>query len=589
MKNISKIVRLSKPLHNLIIILCVLIVASSMIDLVAPLLSKGIVDQIVAQVQGKNGDIGKLTVLIAITFIMNFLGVLLTSISDRMGDHLAGRMRKFLTEKFYHKVLTLPQSYFDSEISGKIMNQLTRGIYQIQMFTNSFTNFLFPSLLQSVFTIGAMAFYSIPVAFFIFLLFPIYYFLTEKSTKKWGEQEVLKNKIEDVTRGRIQEVIGNIKLVKSFNNEKAEYSIISKNLEESNKIYAIQSRNFHIFDFLRNLSLIVILIIVNIIIFYQTFTGQMSIGVMVLLLQLINMARRPLFAMSFILSRLQEADSGSKEYLEVLELPSKEHFEKKAELIEFKNPEIVFNHVSFKYEQSEMVLKDINFKLAKGEKVALVGHSGVGKSTIVNLILKFYEPTDGYITIDGKKYQNLEHEVIRNNIALVFQENELFSSTIRENVAYGSPKISDEDIITALKQANAYDFVMKLPKGLDSEVGERGVKLSGGQKQRIQIARAILKDAQILILDEATSSLDSKSEFEVQEALENLMKNRLVLIIAHRFSTIQNVDTVMVIDNGVIADYGSPKELSARPGVYHDLLQYQVEGNKKLLAQFEIY
>ena len=156
-----------------------------------------------AQVQSKNGDIGKLTLLIAITFIMNFLGVLLTAISDRMGDHLAGRMRKFLTEKFYHKVLTLPQSYFDSEISGKIMNQLTRGIYQIQMFTNSFTNFLFPSLLQSVFTIGAMAFYSIPVAFFIFLLFPIYYFLTEKSTKKWGEQEVLKNKIEDVTRGVI--------------------------------------------------------------------------------------------------------------------------------------------------------------------------------------------------------------------------------------------------------------------------------------------------------------------------------------------------------------------------------------------------
>ncbi len=582
-------IRLSKPLHNLIIILCVLIVASSLLDLVSPLLSKEIVDQIVAQVQGGKGNMTTLGILIAVTFIMNFLGVLLTAIGDRMGDHLAGRMRKFLTEKFYHKVLTLPQSYFDSEISGKIMNQLTRGIYQIQMFTNSFTNFLFPSLLQSVFTIAAMAFYSIPVAFFIFLLFPIYYFLTEKSTKKWGEQEVLKNKIEDVTRGRIQEVIGNIKLVKSFNNEKAEYTIISKNLEESNRIYAVQSRNFHIFDFLRNLSLIVILIIVNIIIFYQTFTGQMSLGVMVLLLQLINMARRPLFAMSFILSRLQEADSGSKEYLEVLDLPSKEHYEKKVDMTVFKNPAIEFSHVSFKYEQSEMVLKDITFKLKKGEKVALVGHSGVGKSTIVNLILKFYEPTEGFISIDGKKYQDLEHKVIRNNIALVFQENELFSSTIRENVAYRSPEIKDEDIITALKQANAYDFVMKLPKGLDSEVGERGVKLSGGQKQRIQIARAILKDAQILILDEATSSLDSKSEFEVQEALENLMKNRLVLIIAHRFSTIQNVDTVMVIDKGIIADYGSPKELSTRPGVYHDLLQYQVEGNKKLLAQFEIY
>ena len=187
-----------------------------------------------------------------------------------------------------------------------------------------------------------------------------------------------------------------------------------------------------------------------------------------------------------------------------------------------------------------------------------------------------------------KNYKDLDHHTIRDNIALVFQENELFSSTIKENVSYGT-HANEEQIINALRQANAYDFVMKLPHKLESEVGERGVRLSGGQKQRIQIARAILKNSPILILDEATSSLDSKSEAEVQAALENLMKNRLVIIIAHRFSTIRNVNKIIVIEQGKIVDAGNPQELSAREGIYKDLLNYQIEGNKKLLEQFEIY
>jgi ATP-binding cassette subfamily B protein len=178
---------------------------------------------------------------------------------------------------------------------------------------------------------------------------------------------------------------------------------------------------------------------------------------------------------------------------------------------------------------------------------------------------------------------------VRDNIALVFQENELFSSTIRENVSYGKPKATEKEIINALKLANAHDFVIKLPKGLDSEIGERGVRLSGGQKQRIQIARAILKNAPILILDEATSSLDAKSEREVQVALETLMKDRLTIIIAHRFSTIQNVDKIIVVEDGKIANYGTPQELSSQKGLYSELLRYQIEGNKKLLENFELY
>lgn len=589
MKNIIQIIRLSKPLHSLFIILSFLIVLSAAQELIAPIFSKLIVDEITAHLQNRSGDFSRMIYLILLAFGLSFLGIVVTSISERLGDHVAGKLRKFLTETYYNKVLMLPQSYFDTELSGKIVNQLNRGIFTIQTFLNQSTNFILPTFLQSILTIALLAKYSWPTALAIFLLFPLYLAISYYSSKKWGEREVEKNAIEDYLRARIQEVIGNIKVVKSFNNERSESTLVANKLGNSNTIYAKQSLTFHIFDFLRNLSLISVLLIINVIVFRNAFNGLITIGEMVLILQLVNQARRPLFAMSFILQGLQTAESGSKEFLEVLALPSKEDFTSNIKLEKLTDPTIQFSHVSFKYESSEVVLKDANFTLGKQEKVALVGHSGAGKSTIVNLILKFYEPTSGVISLKDKNYGDLSEKFIRHNIALVFQENELFSSTIRENVAYGSYGISDEQVTKALKLANAYDFVMQLPNGLDSEVGERGVRLSGGQKQRIQIARAILKDSPILILDEATSSLDAKSEKEVQDALENLMKNRLVLIIAHRFSTIQNVHKIIVLDNGEIIDSGTPKELAERPGIYKDLLTYQIEGNKKLLKEFELY
>lgn len=589
MKNIANIIKISKPLHHLVAILAVLILLSSALALIAPILSKSIVDQIVAQIQHKGGNVHQLIFLIVIAFLANLLSLILNTISDRLGDHFAGKLRQFLTERFYDKVLTLPQSYFDSEVSGKIVNQLARGIQSIQTFLNGASNFMLPTFLQSIFTIAVLAYYNIPIAIFTFILFPIYLILSYYSTVRWGKEEIKKNQIEDVTRGRIQEVIANMPLVKSFINEIQEFKTLSQNLTKINQIYEKQSQTYHIFDFFRGLSLNIILFAINLVVFYNTFQGHLSIGEMVLILQLVNQARIPLFAMSFILTQVQMAESGSKEYFEILSLQSKEDYAKHIQLARVKDPTIRFHHVSFNYENSDTVLKDVSFTITSKETVALVGHSGAGKSTIVNLILKFYEPMKGEIFLKDKTYTRLEAKYIRHNIALVFQENELFSSTIQENVAYGKLDATDEEIIKAIKLANAWDFVQKLPKGIDSQVGERGVRLSGGQKQRIQIARAILKDAPILILDEATSSLDAKSEKEVQDALGNLMKNKLVIIIAHRFSTIQNVDKILVIDNGMIVDSGSPPELSKKKGIYSDLLHYQIEGNKKLLESFEIY
>jgi len=588
-KNIIRIIKISKPLHHLVALLAILIVTSSLLNLAAPILSKFIVDEIVARIQGQGGDLNRLIFLIVLSFVMSFAGLVTTVVTERIGDHFQGRLRKFLTERFYDKVLTLPQSYFDSEISGKIVNQLNRGIQSVYGFLNTASNFIIPTLLQSILTVIVLAYYNLPIAFFTFILFPIYLTLSYYSTVKWGQEEVKKNQIEDVTRGRISEVISNIKLVKSFVTEKQEFKTVEKNLDEINKIYARQSRTFHIFDFFRGLSLIIILFAINVVVFYNTFIGALTIGEMVLILQLVNQARLPLFAMSFILTQVQMAEAGSKEFFEVMALTSNENYKKELQTKQLEDPTLRFKNVRFQYEGSGIVLDDVSFFIDRKESVALVGHSGAGKSTIINLILKFYEPTKGDIFLKDNNYKNLDAGTVRQNIALVFQENELFSSTIRENVAYGTRGAMKKDIVKALKLANAYDFVMKLPKGLDSEVGERGVKLSGGQKQRIQIARAILKNAPILILDEATSSLDAKSEKEVQAGLKNLMKNKLVIIIAHRFSTIQNVEKIIVIDRGRIVDYGSPQELAHREGIYKDLLTYQIEGNKKLLESYEIY
>jgi len=589
MKNIFKIIKISKPLHYLVFTLSLLILITSILDLIAPILSKFIVDDIVKNIQYKNGSISHLALLIGMAFLSSLIGLILSTLSDRLGDHTAGELRKFLTEKFYHKVLTLPQSYFDSEISGKIINQLNRGISSIQDFMNTLSNFILPAVLQSIFTVIVLAFYNIPIAIFTLLLFPVYMIISYYSTVRWGQEEIAKNKIEDLNRGRIQEVISNMSLVKSFNNELQEFKTIVNNLTGINKIYAKQSKTFHIFDFFRGLSLNIVLLLINIIVFYNTYKGSLSLGEMVLILQLVAQARRPLFAMSFILTRIQTAESGSKEFFEVLKLESTENFEATETFEKIRDAAIEFKNISFNYKDSENVLDDVSFKIKKHEKVALVGHSGAGKTTIINLILKFYSPKKGNVFLKNRNYKNLDHKFIRNNIALVFQENELFSSTIKENVVYGKQHAEEEDIIKALKLANAYNFVEKLPKGLNSEVGERGVKLSGGQKQRIQIARAILKNSPILILDEATSSLDAKSEKEVQDALENLMKNRLVIIIAHRFSTIQNVDKIIVLNEGKIVDAGSPQELSRKKGIYSELLHYQIDGNKKLLEKFDLY
>jgi ATP-binding cassette subfamily B protein len=326
-------------------------------------------------------------------------------------------------------------------------------------------------------------------------------------------------------------------------------------------------------------------------IFVQTARGHYTIGTMVLLIQYAQLIRIPLFSISFLVSQTQRAVANSRDYFAVMDEEPEIRDHAGAPALTVTKGAIAFDHVSFSYEADAPVLVDLTFQVKPDSKVALVGESGQGKTTITSLLLRLYEANEGTITIDGQNINDVRQASLRQNVAVVFQEPALFSGTIRENIAYARPNASDQDVEAAAKAANAHEFVAKFEKGYDTEIGERGLRLSGGQKQRIAIARALLKDAPILILDEATSSLDTKSERQVQQALERLMKGRTTLIIAHRLSTIQSVDTIVTLVGGTIGEIGSPAKLARSNGIYAQLLQLQqsnTEAGKKKLQAYEM-
>ena len=344
-------------------------------------------------------------------------------------------------------------------------------------------------------------------------------------------------------------------------------------------------------DMLRSCVQMVIYIAVYGLLFWRAAHGLVSIGDVVLLITLLQQTSQPLQNMSFFVDMYQRAITNSRDYAKAMSEKSEVTSGDGKQVITDTKATVVFRDVCFAYSDGKPVLRRISFTIHPGKKLALVGESGGGKTTIANLLMQLYHPSEGTISINGTSLARLTTSSLRQMIATVFQDAALFSGTIRENIAYARPDASSDQIEAAAKAANAYGFIRQLPQGLDTEIGERGIKLSGGQRQRIAIARAILKDAPILILDEATSALDSRAEHEVQTALDRLMKGRTTLIIAHRLSTIANVDTVVTLQNGQVDEVGTPAELAKTGGIYAQLLELQLgtsKAAKKKLEQFDI-
>lgn len=576
------------PYYVAIIVMSILL---SLLSIALPFTLKLATDLITGAVTSHQTDMWPIIGVAAIFFAIDASSSLIQNWMGYLGDMMSVKLERQLSQRYYAQLLALPQSYYDLELTGTIINRLNRTIGQVGGFIAGFANNFFNMYLTLFISILVMLSYSWVLALMMLILYPTFLFLTTRTSSKWQQWQGEKNVAQDVATGRFAEVVGQIRVVKSFVRERLEHESFSQYYERYLAISSKQSKYWHKMDISRRLLLNTAFFGVVAYVFVNTANGRFTLGDMVLLLQLIAQMRFPIFNMSYIVDSFQKAVAGSKDYFAVMAITPAIADIRGAKNLRIRGATVRYEHVSFGYDEHERVLHDITFDVKEGERVAFVGESGEGKTTLTSLLLRLYDADEGAIRISDQPIAEVTQQSLRENIAMVFQEPALFSGTIRENIAYGKPGAKVSEIERAAKAANAHDFIMKFEKGYDTEIGERGLKLSGGQKQRIAIARAILKDAPILILDEATSSLDSRSEHQVQEALDNLMHGRTTLIIAHRLSTVAQVDRIVTLKNGRVDEIGTPHALAKTDGIYAQLLALQMgatESAKKKLARYEI-
>ncbi len=482
---------------------------------------------------------------------------------------------KDVRNAMFKKTVDLPLSYYSEKRKGDTLARITSDVLEVQHSFLSVLELVVREPLTIIFTIGSMVLISWELTLFVFIFIPVSGYIISLIGKS------LKRKSDKVQQEQgyflsiLEETLGGLKIIKGFNAEK----VFSKKFEDStenfyhfsNKLLNRQNLASPTSEFL-GIGVIAILLWYGgrLVLIDGTLDASMFITYMGLSYQILTPAK----AISKASYGVKKGNAAAERILQVLETESS--IQDAPDAIEKKDfeTEISIENVSFKYE-NDYVLKNFSVNVPKGTSLALVGQSGSGKSTIANLITRFYETEEGKISIDGVEIKKIRQASLRGLMGLVTQESILFNDSIRENLKIGKQDATDEELIDALKIANAYDFVMQLPKGLDTNVGDSGGKLSGGQKQRISIARAVLKNPPIMILDEATSALDTESERLVQDALEKMMQNRTSVVIAHRLSTIQKADKIAVMHQGEIVEIGTHEELMNKRQTYYKLVEMQ--------------
>ena len=483
-----------------------------------------------------------------------------------------------LRNAVYKKTVELPLSYFSEQKKGDIMARVTNDVSTLQYSMLPVLELIIREPLTIVFTIVAMLYLSPSLTLFVFIFIPITGLIINRIGKSLKRKSDRVQNEQGVILSTLEETLTGLRIIKGFN---AEEKFDTKFRESSTRFYNFSNKLMNRQNLASPASEVLGISVIAILLWYggklvltEGSSGGLDGSAFLVYMGLAYYILTPAKAISRGLYNIKQGNAAAERIQEIIDTPNV--LKDKVDAItktDFTS-QIEFKNISFKYE-NEYVLKNFSLVIPKGKTVALVGQSGSGKSTIANLITRFYDVNEGEILIDGLDIRDLTTSSLRKQLGIVTQEALLFNDSIKNNIKLGNQNATDEEVIEALKIANAWEFVKNLPKGIETNIGDSGNKLSGGQKQRLSIARAVLKSPPIMILDEATSALDTESERLVQVALENMMKNRTSIVIAHRLSTIQNADEIVVLNKGEIVEKGKHQELIAKKGVYQKLVEMQ--------------
>lgn len=508
------------------------------------------------------------------TFIQQYFG-------DLFGITSVYRLRNEL----YQKLQFLPFSYYDNAKTGDLMSRLTADVEAFRFFLSfGFSELLRFFLLVSV-SFCVMFYYSPSLTFITLATLPFLAISVFKFDKAVHPAFRGIRKSFGKLNTNVQENISGINTVKSLSREEFQNGKFNRSNGDYKDKYLFTSdiwaKYFPLMEFLGNVSVILLLGYGG----YLVMNGNLAPGELVAFYSLVWYIIWPIMNLGFTINQFSQSKASGERLLEILEVDEKiKDGEHAVEATRMKG-EVRFEDVSFHYNDldEDAALESITFNAPPGRILGLIGGTGSGKSSVIQLLTRFYEPQEGRITIDGMDIRDYSIKSLRQNIGVVLQESFLFSSTIRSNIAYGRPEASQEDVEKAAKLAQAHDFIMTLPDGYETKLGERGLGLSGGQKQRIAIARAICLDPSILVLDDATSAVDMETEFRIQKALKNVMSDRTTFIIAHRISSLKHADEILVLENGRVAERGRHEDLLANNGPYQRIYDIQYKDQKKIL------
>lgn len=571
---IKRFIQYYKPYMGILIGVILGTFAMAGMDLVFPIVVRDLINRVLPEKDVEQLLIGSalLLILYAVNFTVQFL-------VQYFGHIMSASIEHDMRRDIFAHIEKLSFRYFDNEKTGQLLSRITSDITEI-----SDLSFRGPNdvLLCGVIMAGTLIIMLVMnwklalLIGFLLILKSIHTLKVNRKMKSAFRQN--RAKAGEVS-ARAEESLAGIRLVKAFAQEKFElkrFCAKSRELRDSKfRSYKFVAYFSGSINFFTNFINVAVLLAGG----YMITVNELAVSDLVAFFLYVNIFMRPVFRLTILAEVYQRGMAGFHRFEEIMHTePSIQDVPSPLPIQQLKG-DIAFEHMSFGYDPNRLILKDLNFKIQEGKTVAFVGETGAGKSTLISLLLRFYEPSSGRITVGGHDIQSFAQHELRQKIGLVQQDVFLFSDSIAENIAYGREDAAPEEIFRAAKLAAADRFIADLPNGYDTMVGERGVKLSGGQKQRISIARVFLKNSPIVIFDEATSALDTETETLVQETLDKLAKNRTTIIIAHRLSTIRNVDCIFVLDQGQLIESGTHEELLARKGKYYDL--YEAQKKKK--------